>query len=83
MYTNLDMLTGTLVNCERQFSQAKFILSDTRKRTNPTLLKVNGSFWNVFSVGQALGDTKVNANQHADGGSADNMGDDCALYCCC
>ena len=81
MYMNLDMLPGTSVNCERLFSQAKFILSDTRKWTNPTLfealllLKVNASSWNLFSVGQAMGRTKVNARQHADGGSTDNMGD--------
>ena len=61
VYVNLDMLPGTSVNCERLFSQAKFILSDTRKRTNPMLfealllLKVNASLWNVFSVAQAMG----------------------------
>lgn len=59
-YINLDMLPGTSVNCERLFSAAKFILSDTRKRTSPTLfealllLKVNASYWNVVSVSQAM-----------------------------
>ena len=49
-----------LVNCERLFSAAKFILSDTRKRTSPTLfealllLRVNSSYWNVVSVSQAM-----------------------------
>jgi hypothetical protein len=61
VYINLDVLPGTSVNCERLFSTAKFILSDTRKRTSPTLfealllLKVNRSFWNVFMVGKAMG----------------------------
>lgn len=60
-YLNLDMLPGTSVNCERLFSMAKFILSDTRKRTNPNLfealllLKVNTRFWSVYSVGEAMG----------------------------
>jgi hypothetical protein len=56
------MLPGTSVNYyKRLFSQAKFILSDTRKRTNAMLfealllLKVNASFWDVFFVGQAMG----------------------------
>ena len=55
------MLPGTSVNCEWLFSAAKFILSATRKRTrSPTLfdamllLKVNSSYWNVYSVGQAI-----------------------------
>jgi hypothetical protein len=57
------MLPGTSVNCERLFSMAKFILSDTRKRTNPNLfealllLKVNTRFWSVYSVGEAMGMT--------------------------
>jgi hypothetical protein len=43
---------------------AKFILSDTRKQTSPTLfealllLKVNSLYWNVYSVGQAIGRSK-------------------------
>lgn len=82
VYMNLDMLPGTSVNCERLFSQAKFILSDTRKRTNPTLfealllLKVNASSWNVFSVGKAMGRTsEVNSQQHADNVGGDVMSD--------
>ena len=61
VYINLEQLPGTSVNCERLFSAAKFILSDTRKRTSPTLfealllLKVNAESWNVFSVGEAMG----------------------------
>lgn len=64
VYINLEVLPGTSVNCERLFSAAKFILSDTRKRTNPTLfealllLKVNCEHWNVYSVGEAIGRTK-------------------------
>jgi len=63
VYLNLDMLPGTSVNCKRLFSNAKFILSDTRKRTTPSLfealllLKVNRSYWNVYSVGKAMGQT--------------------------
>jgi hypothetical protein len=47
IYCNLDMLPGTSVNCERMFSLAKHILTDTRKRTSAPLfealllLKVN------------------------------------------
>ena len=60
-YINLDALPGTSVNCERLFSAAKFILSDTRKRTSPKLfealllLKVNRNYWNVYSIGKAMG----------------------------
>ncbi len=63
VYLNLDMLPGTTVNCKRLFSNAKFILSDTRKRTTPSLfealllLKVNWSYLNVYSVGKAMGQT--------------------------
>lgn len=62
-YLNLDMLSGTSVSCERLFSLAKFILTDTRKSTSPAvfeailLLKVNRSEWNVQSVGKAMGRT--------------------------
>ena len=58
---NLDSLPGTSVNCERLFSHAKFILSDTRKRTSPNLfealllLKVNATYWNQYSVAEAMG----------------------------
>ena len=60
---DLHVLPGTSVNCERLFSAAKFILSDTRKRTSPKLfealllLKVNKSYWNALSVGKAMGMT--------------------------
>lgn len=70
MYMNLDMLPGTSVNCERLFSAAKFILSDTRKRTTPNLfealllLKVNRGFWNVYSVGQAMGRTTSDVDKN-------------------
>ena len=63
IYINLQILPGTSVNCERLFSIAKFILSDTRKRTNPELfealllLKVNRDYWNMYSVGEAMGRT--------------------------
>ena len=62
-YINLDALPGTSVNCERLFSAAKFILSDTRKRTSPKLfealflLKVNRNKWNSVAVGKAMGRT--------------------------
>ena len=39
VYLNLDMHPGTSVNCERLFSNAKFILSDTRKRRTPSLFE--------------------------------------------
>ena len=66
IYINLQILPGTSVNCERLFSIAKFILSDTRKRTNPELfdalllLKVNRDYWNMYSVGKAMGRTTAN-----------------------
>ncbi len=61
--SNLNALPGTSVNCECLFSAAKFRLSDTRKRTSPKLfearlpLKVNRNYWNVYSVGKAMGKT--------------------------
>ncbi len=64
------MLPGTSVNCERLFSAAKFILSDTRKRTTPNLfealllLKVIRGFWNVYSVGQAMGRTTSDVDKN-------------------
>jgi hypothetical protein len=70
MYMNLDMLPGTSVNCERLFSAAKFILSDTRKRTTPNLfealllLKVNQGFWNVDSASQAIGQTTSDVDKN-------------------
>ena len=72
IYWNLDMLPGTSVNCERQFSLAKHILTDTRKRTSAglfealLLLKVNRRLWNEYSVGQAMGRSSTNGSDHED-----------------
>lgn len=63
LYVDMNVMPGTSVNCERLFSTAKFILSDTRKRTSPKLfealilLKVNKKYWNALSVGKAMGTT--------------------------
>ncbi len=63
VYIDLNVVPGTSVNCERLFSAAKFILSDTRKRTSPKLfealllLKVNRNKWNSVAVGKAMGRT--------------------------
>ena len=63
-YINLDLIPGTSVNCERLFSVAKHILTDTRKNTSPLLfealmfLKVNRNLWNQRSVGKAMGRTR-------------------------
>ena len=60
VYVDLTILPGTSVNCERLFSAAKFILSDTRKRTSPKLfealllLKINKRYWNSISVSKAM-----------------------------
>jgi hypothetical protein len=60
LYVDLSLIPGTSVNCERLFSAAKFILSDTRKRTSPKLfealllLKVNKKYWNALSVSKAM-----------------------------
>jgi hypothetical protein len=64
VYIDLEMLPGTSVNCKQLFSAPKFILSNTRTQTSPTLfealllLKVHSSYWNVYSVGQAIGQSK-------------------------
>jgi hypothetical protein len=61
IYCNLDMLPGTSVNCERLFSLAKHILTDTRKQTSASLfealllLKVNRQMWDENSVSRAMG----------------------------
>ena len=79
-YLNLDMLSGTSVSCERLFSLAKFILTDTRKSTSPAvfeailLLKVNRSEWNVHSVGKAMGRT-TGAQFSAGGNGVPVVGD--------
>jgi hypothetical protein len=62
-YVNLDILSGTSVSCERLFSAAKFILTDTRKSMSPSvfesilLLKVNRTEWDALSVGRSMGKT--------------------------
>ncbi len=62
-YINLDILSGTSVSCERLFSAAKHILTDTRKSTSPAvfeallLLKINRSEWNMQTMGRAMGQT--------------------------
>ena len=61
-YIDRNIVPGTSVNCERRFSAAKFILSDTRKCTSPKLfeallLKINRIYWNTLSVGKAMGKT--------------------------
>jgi hypothetical protein len=59
-YCNLKMIPGTSVNCERHFSLAKHILTDTRKQTTPALfealltLKVNREWWDEYSVAAAM-----------------------------
>jgi hypothetical protein len=63
-YMTLDIIPGTSVNCERLFSLAKHILTDTRKNTSPLLfeallfLKVNRNLWDAYSVGRAMGRTQ-------------------------
>jgi hypothetical protein len=60
-YWNLDLIPVTSVNCERHFSVAKHILTDTRKQTMPAIidsllmLKVNRKWWDEYSVGVAMG----------------------------
>lgn len=76
-YIDLNVLPGTSVNCERLFSLAKAVLSDTRKRTSPklfealVLLKVNRSFWNAYSVGQAMG--RINNDSNSVDDDVDDM----------
>ncbi len=54
------MIPGTSVKCERHFSLAKHILTDTRKRTTPALfealliLKVNREWWDEYTVAAAM-----------------------------
>jgi hypothetical protein len=60
------------VNCERQFSLAKHILTDTRKQTSAVLFKalllfkVNRRLWNKYLVGQAMGQSSTNGSDHED-----------------
>jgi hypothetical protein len=80
-YINFDVLPGTSVNCERLFSLAKHILSDTRKKTSPRLfeallfLKVNRKLWDAYDVGIAMGRSSAAASQ-GDHSVGDSDGDD-------
>jgi hypothetical protein len=73
-YVNLDVIPGTSVNCERLFSLAKHIMTDTRKSTTPILfeallfLKVNYDLWDAYSVGKAMGQTRHDTAQQAESG---------------
>jgi hypothetical protein len=77
----VDALPGTSVTCERPFSAAKFILSDTRKRTSPNLfealllLKVNRNYLNIYSVGEAMG--KMGEGNKVDTEDTLDMQNDC------
>ncbi|KAI2506038.1 hypothetical protein MHU86_8359 [Fragilaria crotonensis] len=72
-YCNLDVIPATSVNCERLFSLAKHILTDTRKNTSPLLfeallfLKVNRKLWDAYSVGKAMGRTRGIDDAHPNG----------------
>jgi hypothetical protein len=76
-FVNLDVIPGTSVNCERLFSLAKNILTDTRKCTAPVLfeallfLKVNRHLWDAYSVGKAMGRSRER-EERIDGGSAND-----------
>jgi hypothetical protein len=80
-YINFDVLPGTSVNCERLFSLARHILSDTRKKTSPRLfeallfLKVNRKLWDAYDVGIAMGRSSAAASQ-GDHSVGDSDGDD-------
>jgi hypothetical protein len=60
-YIDLSILCGTSAACERLFSVAKNILTDTRKKTSPPvfeaiiLLKMNRSEWDDYMIGKAMG----------------------------
>ncbi len=77
-YINLDILAGTSVSCERLFSSAKHILTDTRKSTSPAvfeailLLKVNRTEWDVHTMGRAMGRTTGATINRSCGASIDN-----------
>ena len=69
------------MNCERLFSLAKNILTDTRKCTAPVLfeallfLKVNQNLWDEYSVGTtAMGRTRERDERERNGvgGSAND-----------
>ena len=75
-FMNLDVIPETSVNCERLFSLAKNILTDTRKCTSPVLfeallfLKVNSNLWDAYSVGKAMGRTRDLEERERNEGSA-------------
>ena len=77
-YWNLEMIPGTSVICERHFSLAKHILTDTRKRTTPLLfealltLKVNRNWWDVYSVGVAIGRIGIDDGSNTEEDCEDN-----------
>ena len=77
-FVNLDVIPGTSVNCERLFSLAKNILTETRKCTAPVLfeallfLKMNKNLWDAYSVGNAMGRTRERDERNEGGGSAND-----------
>lgn len=79
-YINLDVICGTSVECERLFSVAKNILTDTRKSTSPAvfeailLLKMNRNEWDVYTVGKAMG-RSTGASFVVGGGDSVSTGD--------
>jgi hypothetical protein len=81
-YVNLDVIPKTSVNCERLFSLAKHILTDTRKNTLPILfevllfLKVNRSLWDSTTVSKAMGRTNCEHDEATDGDRSADVADD-------
>lgn len=82
LYCNLDVIPATSVNCERLFSLAKHILTDTRKNTSPLLfeallfLKVNRKLWDAYSVGKAMGRTRGIDDAHPNGNTLHHEDED-------
>ena len=80
-YINFDVLPGTSVNCERLFSLAKHILSDTQKKTSPRVfeallfLKGNRKLWDAYDVGKAMRRSSAAASP-GDHSVGDSDGDD-------
>ena len=70
-FVNLDVIPGTLVNCERLFSLAKNIVIDTQKCMALLFLKVNTLLWDEYSVGKAMGQTREHGERN-EGGSAND-----------
>ena len=79
-FVNIDVISGTSVNCERLFSLAKHILTDTRKCTAPILfeallfLKVNSHLWDAYSIGKAMGRMHERGEDEANDDSEYNKG---------